>query len=551
MKNYLRLTSVMMKNESMDSPVDRRKRILVTILGLIAVVCIFIPACVLVGAIAFIMTTAVVAAGGDVQGLAFILMFVSGFSVVFGMSVILSVFYFSNDMNYLLPFPLRPWEIIASKFTVAFINESVMEFMIILSAMIGYMAATKFTLAGILVSVFTMITVPILPLVYCAVISVVLMTFTGLIKNKDSVHKIMGLATVLFIAIAFYSVSMVGGLNIDNYAVSLANGHNALYNVLAVVFIHVKLICEGMTGNVAAVAGYILVNVVAIAIFLVLAQLFYFKGVVGLGSAGKSSYVAVEELVRKGRAGKKGKMRAYFVKEMKVLFRTPAFLLNCVLINFLWPLMVYAVYMLQGSSTLFRTLLKYYRLGNEKMHVFVPVFVITVSILVTAANALASSAVTREGAGFVFMKYVPMSVRQQLMVKALVSIVISQTCLTLYIVTGAVWLKIDAGLTVFYLLLSLLGVMFVTFLGIALDTVNPKLLWDDEINALRGNSTVFFSMAYAMILGALLVATAYFFIEFTRLSVVAINVLITLLMVIIDVVAMLNCLNMGPENLEQ
>lgn len=547
--NYFRLTSIMMKNESMESPKRKSRRALIAILGIIAVFCIFIPACILVGAIAFIMTTAVKEAGGSFEGVSFILMFVSGFSIVFGLSVILNVFYFSNDTNYLLPLPLQPGQIIASKFTVAYINESIMEFMVILSALIGFMLAYKVDISNILVSLFAMVTVPVIPLVYCGIVSIILMTFTGVIKNKDSVHKIMGFSTVILIVVAFASVSAVGGLDVDNYAKSLANGSNSLYNILLVLFVHVELICRAMGGDIFALLMYVVINLVAIAVFLLLAQKLYFKGVVGLGATGEGRNIEIDTVIKKKIKVHSARM-GYFKKEMLMLLRTPAFLMNCVLINLLWPVLLYAVYMLQGTGNLFRELLRSYRAGNDKMLVYVPVFVIITSILVTAANSLASGAVTREGAGFEFMKYIPLPVKNQLLIKAMVSIFITQGFLGTYIIGVSLLLKISLWDCIFYLFVSLCGVVFVTFLGILLDTVNPKLLWDDEINALRGNSTIFFCMAYAMILGVILVGIAYVLLEGTKLDVAVINGIIVVFMLILDVVAFVNCMNMGQSNIE-
>lgn len=550
MNNYLKLTSVMMKNEAMQGPSTKNRKILIGILGMIAVLCIFVPACVLVGGISFIMTTAVVQAGGNAQGLGFILMFIAGFSIIFGLSVILNVFYFSNDMNYLLPFPMEPWEIIASKFTVAYINESVMEFMVILSALIGYMLATKVSLIGIILCVFGMLTIPILPLVYCGIISIIMMTFTGIVKNKDSVHKIMGIATVVLVVAAFVSVSAVGGLDIDNYAVSLKDGTNGLYNILSVIFLHVSLLCDAMSGKYLSLIIYVAVNIFAIAIFLLLAQKFYFVGVVGLTASGKSKMLSAQKVVLK-HSKVLNKSASYLKKEVLMLLRTPAFLMNCVLINFLWPALLYAVYMLQGSSKLFKSLLYNYREGNEKMIVYVPVIVFVISILITSANAIASSAITREGTGYVFMKYIPMSIREQLLIKGVVSIIISQICMSLYIVASSVLLNISFGNCIFYNVISFIGIVFVTFMGITLDTVNPKLLWDDEINALRGNSTIFFGMAYAMILAAIMLGMAYLLLEFTRLKAMSINIIIVVIMTILDVVAIINCINMGESNLDE
>ena len=58
--------------------------------------------------------------------------------MVFGIHVILNVFYFSGDNAYILPLPISPGKVIAAKFTAALVNESVMQWIVLFSAVIGF-----------------------------------------------------------------------------------------------------------------------------------------------------------------------------------------------------------------------------------------------------------------------------------------------------------------------------------------------------------------------------------------------------------------------------
>lgn len=548
MKNYVQLTKILMKSETMDNPTAKSRRILVAVLGIFSVLFIFIPACVLVGGISFVLTKTLQEMGGGQEGIKLILMILSGFSIVFGINVILNVFYFSNDMNYLLPLPLKPWEIIAAKFTVAYVNESVMEFIIILSAMIGYLLATKVTFAGIIMSVVAMFLVPVIPLVYCGIICVVGMSFTAFIKNKDAVNKITGVMMVLFAMAAVLSVDMVGGLDLEKYASSLIDGSNTLYNVMRVVFAHVDMIVNASAGNILSFGTCILINVVAIAIFLFLANKLYFKGVVDLTAAGGKKTHNVSKLITK-QTKVHSVAYSYMKKEFLMLFRTPAFLMNCVLINVLWPILIYAVYKIQGEEGIMVKLISDYSNGNEKMQVYMVCVIAAISILITAAGSIPASAITREGNSFIFMKYIPLSIRSQLNIKAGMSVLLTQSVMTIYIIFMGIVLHLHIVNIIYYILVSLAGVIFVTYMGIVLDTVNPKLLWDDEINALRGNSTVFFCMAYAMIIVALIFGLSFVLLEFTKLNIYVINILIGVFLLVLDIVMYLNCRNNCEENL--
>lgn len=547
--NYFRLTRVLLKGEGMDNPATKSRRILVHVLGLFAVLCIIIPACILVGAISYIATVAVMEVSGDEQGMAMILMFIAAFSVIFGISVILNVFYFSNDSNYILPLPFQPWEIIAAKFTTAYINESVMEFLVIISAVIGYIVASGVSVAKIILSVFAMITIPIIPLVYCGIFCIICMTFTGFIKNKDAVNKFTGIATMLFVCVVLFIATKAGGINMDDYAVSFVKGTNSLYNVMSTIFVHIPLICKAMSGSIAAFSGYVAINVICVALFLVIAQKLYFIGVIGLAGSAKtgkqSTTLYIEKHSKQRSAG-----IAYLLKELKMMVRTPAFMTNCVLINFIWPVLMIVVYKMQSNGSLLLRLADDYRMGNEKMSVYVPVVVMVVSLLVASANSIASSAVTREGMSFPFMKYSPLPLDRQVRIKAVCAMLITQPVMALYVIAVSVFLHAGIVNTIYYVIISFQSVWFVTYMGIVLDTVHPKLLWEDEINALRGNATVFFAMANSMLLGGLLVLAAFVLLEFTKLSTAIINGVLFVIMLMLDIVAYINCIYTAGDNLE-
>lgn len=42
-----------------------------------------------------------------------------------------------------------------------------------------------------------------------------------------------------------------------------------------------------------------------------------------------------------------------------------------------------------------------------------------------------------------------------------------------------------------------------------MDSINPKLVWDDEVNALRGNYNIFYNMALSILFVAVLCVIAY------------------------------------------
>ena len=149
------------------------------------------------------------------------------------------------------------------------------------------------------------------------------------------------------------------------------------------------------------------------------------------------------------------------------------------------------------------------------------------------------------------MKYIPVDYRVQLHVKALVSIIISGGFMVFYIVLCSVWMRVENLTSWYYIIVSLLEVVFVTYFGLYLDTVNPKLVWDDELNALRGNTHVFFNMAYAMIITLAVVVIMLGLYLFTKFPLWAFELLLLVVLVLADWGMIRICCNKGIKNLEE
>ena len=60
------------------------------------------------------------------------------FVLFFGMFYIIGSFYFSNDLETLVPLPLKPYEVIGSKFAVVMVNEYITALPILLPPLLIY-----------------------------------------------------------------------------------------------------------------------------------------------------------------------------------------------------------------------------------------------------------------------------------------------------------------------------------------------------------------------------------------------------------------------------
>ena len=550
MKLYLKLVSALIKTVEPSSDEKKYKKIFYNIMGIIAIFGIMIPMAFLVGVIIYAITSALIPMDSQQNGIVLFIHLVSIFSFVFGLNVIFSVFYFSGDIENLLPLPLRPYQIIGSKFTAALINESFMEFIIIIAAFAGYIISAGLPFYTWIIAVFGMFTLPIIPLVYCAVICMLVMLFTRIIKNKDTVNKITGVLTVLIIIALAVSVGNSGGFDTDHLAQSIASPSNNILTVMNCVFPHIQFLVYAMSGNVLLnLLIYIAINIVFIVLFMLFAQAAYFKTVVGINQSSASkhhSFTAAVSSLKEHSAS-----YSYFKKEIKILFRTPAYFMNCIIINFLWPVLMYLVVMLQGQTNFLDNFVYGIRSGDELNVLIFIISVSAMSVLITAANSIASSALTREGKHFAFVKYIPLSYMAQINIKALVSIIISGVGMFIYVIAAGLMLGLGFKIIIFCCIVSLLSVSFVSYFGIFMDSMNPKLIWDDELNALRGNYNIFFNMALAILLEAVVCTCSYLLFKFTNMGALMIIIIMFVVLMILNAVCYLLCYKTASNNIDK
>lgn len=549
MKIYLKLVSALIKTVEPSAEEKYKKKIFTVVMSVIALFGIMIPMAFLVGVIIYFLTTSLMQIGGQAQAVELFIHIVSIFSFVFGLNVIFSVFYFSGDIESLLPLPLKSHQIILSKFTAALINESVMEFIILIAAFAGYIIAGGLPLYSWLIAVLGTLTLPIIPLTYCGILAMLMMLFTHRIKNKDTVNKITGFLTVAVIVVLLVMVGNIGGLNTDSIVKSISAPSNGFLAVMNCIFPHVRFITDALsTNSILNFAIYIVINILAVLLFLLIAKGIYFKTVVGMsgsiGSRHKSSVSAINRLKNHSVTF------SYLAKEFKILIRTPAYFMNCILINLLWPVFLYLIVILQGQTNFLSPFVNGLNNGDELSYLMLIVAVSGISVLVTAANCISSSAFTREGKHFAFIKYIPVPYMKQINIKALTSIIISGGCMTLFVIIAGILINLDVGTTALCIVISLLSVCFVSYFGIYMDTVNPKLIWDDELNALRGNYNIFFNMALAILLEAVVCAGAYLLFIFTSVGATAIISGMTLILAVLNIFSYILCLKKATQNID-
>ena len=529
MTNYLSLVKVFIRSLSMTKPSTKQQMIVTKILLALVSLFIILPFVVVSGLFIYTVTNSLVEYNYETIGLEFMCILLCVFTFIFSFNVILNELYFTGDIENLLPLPLKPREIVGAKIASIFCAESLVQLLVIFFSVIGFFFALGLSFKNFLLGILGMITLPMIPIIYCSIISLLIMSFTRFIKNKETIRKV-GLVFVLAVLMLFvYFLGALQNFDLELYIEGFVNGDQTFLHVMRGILPHINLFIDILvTGSIRSLLLYILVNIGFIVVLLGLADVCYFKGVVGLSSKDTASKKSSSNILNNIKV--ENPTNSYFKKEIFTLFRTSSYVLNCILINFIWPIFVYVICKLKFPDLTLSKLKNLVTSTDNNTLIIIFMFVIGVSILLPALNSIASSSFSREGKNFYFMKYIPMDYSSQVYVKLLVSFIIAFIGVNVFSLIFYLVIGLKVSTAFIFLIISFLAILFICSLGIIIDSINPKLVWDDELNALRENSNNFIVMGISIFMFIVLAGLCYLLYKSFGLALAFTSILLILIL---------------------
>ena len=274
---------------------------------------------------------------------------------------------------------------------------------------------------------------------------------------------------------------------------------------------------------------FVLVNAGCVALLFFLGNLLYLRGVYLVSSTGRSGR-RQKEVVGLQDFAIKTPFRSYMAKEIKTLVRTPAYRKYCVVVNLIWPILVVALFNIPATADSIRAFRDTFGRGLFLADMVMLVAVIALAFFATAMNSIASTAFTREGSHISFIKHIPMSYDLQIRAKVWVSMLFSGVTIAVTTVILCIYMECSVIDSVYYVVLGILGSGICTYTGVLLDSTHPKLDWEDEYGALRGNLNAFFNMAIAIVIAIVLCVAGYLVFKFTMIPSYAVYIIFFIIM---------------------
>ncbi|WP_339177832.1 hypothetical protein [Oceanobacillus sp. FSL W7-1293] len=401
--------------------------------------------------------------------------------------MILSAFYFSDDITAYIPLPVHPYQLLIGKAANPLIYNYGIAALLFLPFLFMYGSISSAPILFYVYGFILFIIFPIIPFSLVAVILMFIMRYVNIAKNKDRSKIFMGIGSLLFVIL----VNVLVRLNMDDAAMldtftTYMQEQEGLLRMITMIFppayfgagsLHFAADWSGLLFLLALLAVFIL----CVLLFIWAGQRFYLKGVRGMssGSKGNLSAKASQKLTQQ-----RSILKTYLLKEFKMIFRTPAFLMQCVIQALFFPVFITVILFLDMGNDL----AAYVPAAPEK-NLFLILFMISIFLLST--NVTASTAISREGASIKLNLFLPIPFQHLINAKLYVAYLMSVLPFLLLIGVG-IYVNIPAHILIGWVGVTLLYNWLAVVINFFIDVYHPKLHWTDEQELFKGRFIPFF-----------------------------------------------------------
>ncbi len=416
--------------------------------------------------------------------------------LIFGIYYVVSAFYFSRDLEMLIPLPVHPYEVMLSKFSVILANEYltiaalVLPFLITFGVLSG--GGTGYWINAVLVYA----ALPVIPLALVSALVVAMMRLVNFTRRKDF-FIFVGSISLVALAFAIQFLPQVAGNENTTVAdvAQFLSSRDSLLEKVGAFFPPCIWAAKAIAGGFSEeglknLALFLGTSVFFFLVLILAAERLFYKGAVGLSEAAvQNKPLSRRELSRRLSSGRRA-FSAIFIREWRIMVRTPIFFLNGILIVILLPL--FFIPMVQVASSPFGSSLR--RAAAQEGSLIIILLVALFMVICSALNGASSSAFSREGAQFWISKAIPVAPRRQAAAKFLHSCLLGIVGIFAAAIVADYVLRLKATVLCTSAGLALAACAMMTAVGMIIDLARPLLDWTNPQKAIKQNLNVLLAL---------------------------------------------------------
>ena len=452
-----------------------------------------------------------------------------------------NVYFFSKDLEVLLPLPLKSEELLISKFNTIVVNLYFSELIFAFFPLIIYGICTY---AGIIYYVYLFLILlifPILPTLFISIITMFFMKLSKFIKNKDAFQIII---TLIFIFIMFGVEFKLGSTIINKFdnnsninteeVVETFNQFNEKIKNVYKYFLEINPTIEiiknyNKLNSIFNLLKIIFIDLLFLILFIFIGKRYYLKNIL------KNNNNYYLNKIQKNNFQKKCKKitikKSYIKKEFKLLFKNPTFFMQCI-----FPIFILIISLIIITIFTFpnlKAILTSDILGDEidfSIDLNVICLVLGIIQFIFTISNVSITSISREGKNANYMKFIPVSFYKQFIYKSIPQIIINMLLTFVILILLKVILP-EFNLIYLFLIFIIANLFNIinSELMVVVDLYKPNLNWKADYEAIKNNNKLFQYVLTILIILILI----YFNKIFDKLNLIISCLLIILILIIL------------------
>lgn len=423
----------------------------------------------------------------------------------------INVYFYSKDLEYILPLPIKPREILLSKFNtllvIVYIGEIVLGFIPLL--IYGLMVAHSFLY--FISMIIVLMIFPLLIVIVTSLLTTILMKIFNFIKNKNVMQFVVTIILLLGIfalentSMNNFSYNTEELYKIENVqekeelAVKTYEEFGKNY-VIVNPSISILNNTNGFGGSLLELLKLVLYNVLAMGVFILIGSKLYLSIILSSISKTKGKQKEVGKI--KTKSLKKGK--AYIKKDIKMLFRKPTFFMQTifpVIFILITIILIVSVFIPMIDNAIQNDKNIQESLSQLSFNMEIACYILIVLQVLFSISNLSLTSISREGKDAIFIKYAPIDLYKQFIYKNVLQIILN-VIVSAVVLGLLLYLIPDIGIvnTILIFIISIFTSLINSYTMLIIDLKRPNLNWNSEYEVVKSNDNKSFQYGFMIIM---------------------------------------------------
>lgn len=408
---------------------------------------------------------------------------------ILGIYLVLSNFCFAGDNEFLLSLPLNDNKLFLSKILFVYITLLPVAVLFIL-ALFTYGILAKESIVFYVYSLISLLVIPILPILYGVIVSLILAKLTIGSKNKEVFQNIFTIISIVIMMVLVYLIikTTISPQFIQGVTNNIAGNKLNIINILfpANILISKAIIFNKDIIGLKSIIVSIIFSIVIFAIILTIGKKVYFKILLNSSNIEKSS----RKLNKISYKDNTSILKTLIKREFSLLLKNNQFFLYTIGIL---PIFIFILITLVPIANSMQILDKL----NENYFMLYGL-ALYMPTLFAGYNLTAATSFSREGRYLELLLQMPISYKTIFLSKLIVALILNGMMVPITLVMLLV-LKVPISI---FLLISLSIIVFTVFIIIMSmieDITHLNLKWTYEKELFKNNYRLFKAMIYPIV----------------------------------------------------